>query len=118
MCVLKETGTWDLVPLPLGTSVVGCRWVFAVKVHPVGTLDRLKFLLVAKGYTQVYGLEYLKIFSLVATIASIRLFISLAITYHWFLHQLYVKNAFLNDTLLEEVYIEQRLGFHAHGSLV
>jgi len=39
--VLRKNETWDLVPLPTGKSVVGCRWVYAVKVHPDGTVDRL-----------------------------------------------------------------------------
>jgi len=34
-------------------------------------------------------------------------FIFLAITYHWPLHQLDVKNAFVNNVLDEEVYMEQ-----------
>jgi hypothetical protein len=43
------------------------------------------------------------------------LFISLAATYNWPLHQLDVKNAFLHGDLLEEVYLEQPPGFVAQG---
>lgn len=43
--------TWELVSLPSGISIVGCRWVFAVKVHPDGIVDKLKARVVAKGYT-------------------------------------------------------------------
>ena len=55
LSALHNSGTWELVPLPFGKSVVGCRWVFAIKVGPDGTIDRLKARLVAKGYTQIFG---------------------------------------------------------------
>ncbi|XP_019184808.1 PREDICTED: uncharacterized protein LOC109179764 [Ipomoea nil] len=52
MVALQSSGTWDLVPLPPGKTVVGCHWVYNVKVGPDGQIDRLKAGLVAKGYTQ------------------------------------------------------------------
>ena len=58
MAALHSTGTWDLVVLPSGKSLVGCRWVYTVKVGPDGHVDRLKARLVANGYTQVYGYDY------------------------------------------------------------
>ena len=88
--------------------------MFNVKMHPNGTIERLKARLVSKGYTQVYGLDYSETFTPVAKIVSIHFFISLIGTYHWSLNQLDVKNAFLNGTLLEEVYIKQPLGFVAY----
>ena len=47
---LTENGTWNLVRLPTGKKVIGCRWVFIVKVNPDGSIARLKARLVAKGY--------------------------------------------------------------------
>jgi len=43
------------------------------------------------------------------------LFISMAATYSWPLHQLVIKNAFLHGDLHEEVYMEQPPGFVAQG---
>jgi len=63
LSALQSSGTWELVSLSSGKSVVGCRWVFAIKVGPDGTVDRLKAHLVAKGYTQSFGLDYGDIFS-------------------------------------------------------
>ena len=34
--------TWELVSLPWGQSLVGCRWVFTVKYIPNGIIERYK----------------------------------------------------------------------------
>ncbi|KAF3682987.1 putative late blight resistance protein -like protein R1B-14 isoform 2 [Capsicum annuum] len=86
-----------------------------VKVGSYGTVDRLKAHLVAKGYTQIYCLDYGDTFSAVVKIASVRLLISLAAMHHWLLHQLDIKNVFLHGELVEEVYMDQHPGFVAQG---
>ena len=74
MSALHKSGTWELVSLPTGKPVVGCRWVYAVKIGPDGQIDRLKTRLVAKGYTQIFGLDYSDTFAPVAKIAFVHLF--------------------------------------------
>ena len=113
MTALHSNGTWDLVSLPPGKSTVGCRWVYTVKVGLDGQVDRLNACLVAKGYTQIYGCNYGDTFSPVAKIAFVRFFLSMTAMCHWPLYQLDIKNAFLHSELLEEVYMEQPLGFVA-----
>ena len=58
MDALTDDGTWDLVCLLAGKKVIGCRWVFIVKVNYDGSIARLKACLVAKGYAQTYGVDY------------------------------------------------------------
>ena len=104
--------------LPVWKKVIGCRWVFTVKVNPDGSIARLKAHLVAKGYAQAYGVDYFDTFSLVSKLTSIRLFISLAATHGWDLHQLDIKNVFLHRDLAEEVYMEHPPGFVLKESVI
>ena len=61
----------------------------------------------AKGYAQTYDVDYFDTFSPVAKMTYVRLFISMAATHNWDLHQLDIKKAFLHGDLQEEVYMEQ-----------
>jgi transposase InsO family protein len=115
---LELNHTWDLIPKPAGTSIVGCCWVFTVKQNSDGTVDLLKARLVAKGFTQTYGLDYTETFSLVTKLNSIRIIISLAANLDWPLHQLNVKNAFMHGNLIETVYMTQPPGFESKGECV
>ncbi|RVW98157.1 Retrovirus-related Pol polyprotein from transposon TNT 1-94 [Vitis vinifera] len=66
-------------------------------------------------YLLIYGCDIGDTFSSVAKITSVRLFLPMAAMCHWPLYQLDIKNDFLHGELLEEVYMEQPLGFVAQG---
>ncbi|KAL4304509.1 hypothetical protein GQ457_10G011320 [Hibiscus cannabinus] len=102
---LEKNGTWTMVDLPQGKKPVGCKWEFTVKYNSDGSIDRYKARLVAKGFTQTYGIDYKETFAPVAKLNTIRVLISLEVNEGWRLHQLDVKNAFLNGRLEEEVYM-------------
>ena len=103
--------TWDLVPRPAHKNIVGSKWVFRIKYLADGTVDQFKDRLVAKGFTQQLGIDFNDTFSPVVKAATVRVFLSLAVSNKWPLRQLDVKNAFLNGHLEEEVYMEQPPGY-------
>lgn len=67
--------------------------------------------MVAKGYNQEEGIDFLETFSPVSKPSTMRLVLVIATIRKWPIHQLDVKNAFLNGYLNEEVYIQQLPGF-------
>ena len=68
----------------------------------------------ARGFSQVEGVDYEETFALVARYTSIRSIISIAAKMGWKIHQMDVKTAFLNGFIQEEVYTEQPQGFEVH----
>ena len=95
-----------MVDLPPGQSIVGCRWVYKIKTKTDGSVERYKTRLVAKSFTQEYGIDYEETFSSVAHLTSVRCLIVVAAVHRWPLYQMDVKNAFFNGDLQEEVYMQ------------
>lgn len=111
MRALEKNKTWEFTSLPNNVEPVGCKWVFTIKHKADGTIDRFKARLVAKGYTQTYGIDYQETFAPVAKMNTVRMILSLAEMKDWPLHQMDVKNAFLNGELEEMVYMQLPHGF-------
>jgi len=103
---LEANHTWVTTSLPLGTTSIGCRWIYKIKIKSDGTIERYKARLVAKGYTQLEGLDFLDTFAPVAKLTTLRLLLALAVTQNWVLKQLDVNNAFLHGDLVEDVYMK------------
>ncbi|KAL1187713.1 Retrovirus-related Pol polyprotein from transposon RE1 [Cardamine amara subsp. amara] len=106
-----ETRTWTLVPFTPDMNVLGSKWVFRTKLNADGTLDKLRARLVAQGFDQEEGIDYLETYSPVVRSATVRLVLHLATIMKWEIKQMDVKNAFLHGDLTEKVYMRQPAGF-------
>jgi Reverse transcriptase (RNA-dependent DNA polymerase) len=73
--------------------------VYKLKHNSDGTIERYKSRLVAKGYIQIYDIDYQEIFAPVVKINTIRILFSIAVNQNWTLYQLDVTNAFLQGML-------------------
>lgn len=91
MSALEKNKTWELIELPSAKEAAGCKWVYTVKHNPEGKVERFKACLVAKGYSQTYGIDYEETFAPVAKMNTIRTLISCSSNLEWDLHQLDIK---------------------------
>jgi hypothetical protein len=108
---LVANGTWDIVPVPRpeGTNVVDCKWALRVKLNSASEFEKLNARLVAKGFTQVEGVDYFERYAPVAKPVAIRIILSIANRGDWDINQFDFHAAFLNASLDEDevIYMEQ-----------
>lgn len=79
MDALHHNNTWQLVPRDRTMHVIGFKWVLKPKLKSDGTLDRLKAHVVAKGYLQLDGVDYIDTFSPLIKPGTIHLVLTIAL---------------------------------------
>ena len=107
----KDNSTYELVTLPEGRKPITCKWVFTIKD---GGLHKAR--LVARGFSQLKGIDYNETFAPVVRYESIRIMLAVAALKGLQVHQMDVKTAFLNGELEEELYMTQPEGYVAKGN--
>ena len=105
LLALLARGTWDYVDIPEDTNLVDNKWVFKVKYTPDGRIDRFKARLVARGYSQLRGQDYDETFAPTMRKESFRIILAIAAYFGWQLDHMDVDNAFLESTILEEIFM-------------
>ena len=91
---LNANSTWRLENLPHGRKAVTSKWVFKVKKHADGSLDCLKARVVARGFTQQYGVDYTQTYAPMVRMSSIRLLLALAALEDLAIYQIDVNLAY------------------------
>lgn len=82
------------------------KWIFTIKYNPNWSTNHYKASLVAKGFTQIHGVNNQKTFTAVAKLDTVRVLLSLDPNLDRPPHQFDVKNAFFNRNLEEGVYMK------------
>lgn len=106
----EDNQAWELVSIPKDSSVVKCKWVLKKKYDSEGNV-RFRARLVAKGYTQKYGVDYEETFAPVVRHTTLRLLFALSVQLNLDISHLDVTTAFLNGYLEEDIYMEKPEGF-------
>ncbi|GJW53447.1 retrovirus-related pol polyprotein from transposon TNT 1-94 [Tanacetum coccineum] len=102
---------WELVSCPDKVLLIKLKWIYKVKTDEFGRVLKNKDKLVAQGFRQEEGIDFEESFAPVARIEAIRIFVSNVAHKNMTIYQMYVKTAFLNGELKEEVYVSQPEGF-------
>nr|GEW45627.1 hypothetical protein [Tanacetum cinerariifolium] len=92
-------------------EAIGTKWVFKNKKDERKIVIRYKARLVAEGHTKEEMSDNNKVFTPVARIEAIRLFLAYALCKDFAVYQMDVKSFFLYRKIKEEVYVCQPLGF-------
>lgn len=114
---LIKIGTWILVSLPPHKQTIGFKWVFNIKENSYGSINMYKTRLVIKEFHQQRGFGFHETFSLAMKPTTIHISLTLARArahthkHKWKVQQIDINNAFLNDNLQKEVYMQQLPGF-------
>jgi hypothetical protein len=106
----QRNQVWPLVERSK-QNVVGIKWVFRNKQDEHGVVTRNKARLIAKGYSQVKGLDFDKTFAPIARLESIHILLAYATHHDFKIYQIDAKSAFLNGPIKGKVYVEQPPGF-------
>ena len=107
MDALDKNEAWDIVELPAGRKSVGSKWLFKKNFNAQGKVEKYKAQLVAKGYSQVEGIDFGEIFSPIAKLTYIIFLLSIADTFDLEVEQMDVKTTFLHGDMEEEIYMKQ-----------
>jgi hypothetical protein len=80
-------------------NVIGTKWVFKNKQGEDGEVVRNKAHLVAKGFSQVEGLDFGETFAPAPHLEAIRILLAFAASKEFRLYQMDVKSVFLNGVI-------------------
>lgn len=101
----ERNNTWKIVPKTRDLKEIQSKWLFKVKYDAAGKIDRFKARIVAKGFSQVKGVDYGEIYAPVVRMDSIRLLFSLCAQYNLVYKQFDITTAFLYGEIKEELYL-------------
>ncbi|KAF7567667.1 hypothetical protein PtrM4_142580 [Pyrenophora tritici-repentis] len=109
---LIENGTWEEVVPPKDANMVDLKWVFTIKTKPDGTVERFKARLVARGFTQVHGIDYNETFAPTVRMDTLRLFLATVAAEDLECFHYDIKNAFTESHLKELILLKPPEGVH------
>ena len=100
MDTLQKASTWSTIDHPPGKNIYKVR-------------------LVARGFTQVYGVDYLETFSPIAKLASFRTILAIAACHDWDIESFDFNGTYLNGTLGdgEEIYMQEPPRYETQGEI-
>ena len=109
---LSEHGVFELCELPAGCRPLPAKWVLKIKRGAQGEIERFKARYVAKGFDQVYGVDFFETWAPLGRYATLRALLSICVVWDLETKHIDIKCAFPNGVLHLDVYIVQPPMFH------
>ena len=81
-----RNSAWEIVPRSVDKSLVGSRWIYKVKKAVDVSVEIYKARFVARGFSQIKGIDYEETFAPVASYFSIRTILALSAQMGWYIH--------------------------------
>jgi hypothetical protein len=111
-----ENGTWQPVELPVGRTPVGSHWVFHIKRTADGSIERYKARLVAQGFSQRPGWDYVESSAPTIRLSVVRALFALVTVDDLECNSIDITTAFLNGDLEEEIYMKPPEGYEQYST--
>lgn len=108
---LDQNRTWTIVPSLQYMNIICSRWVFKIKQNLDGSTNWYKARLVAKSFNLNSRIDFKETYSPVIKPVTIKLILSIAVSYKWYIRQVDINNAILNGQLIEKVFMTRPYGF-------
>jgi hypothetical protein len=103
---IEKMGTWSIIEAPADANIVSCKYVFRLKKDEHGNIVKHKARLVARGFTQKFGIDYFDTRVWIVRWETLRNLLAQAASRGSVIHQADVKNAYLNAEIKEDIYID------------
>ena len=79
LSALALYNVWELVDLPNNKKSISCKWVFTIKVDLKDRITKFKARLIAKGYKQIYSIDYTETFALTIRFESLKILLVIVV---------------------------------------
>ncbi|TPX75689.1 DNA-directed DNA polymerase [Chytriomyces confervae] len=110
---LETNNTYTLVNRTASIKCITCRWVYKCKLNQDGSIERFRARLVARGFLQRHGYDYMETYSPVMRIATFRWLLALAALNNWQTRSADFSSAFLYGVLDTPIYMLPPDGYNA-----
>ncbi|XRB18257.1 integrase catalytic domain-containing protein [Pseudoscourfieldia marina] len=104
-------GTWIVIDND-GTvkNLIGCKWVFKIKLNSDGSIARYKARLVAQGFSQIHGVDYSETYAPVVQYQTLRTLLAIYSARGFYFGQIDVETAYLYALVQELIYMRPPKG--------
>ena len=114
LAAMEDLGVFDISDKPEGRKLMSTRYVFALKESADGFVERFKVRRVARGFSQIEGIDYYDTYSSVVSATAIRFICSIIAENQLVTRQIDISTAYLNSPLKEELFMEIPQGYEEY----